>query len=496
MLAETSPQGQHSSTDPRCQSCDRQADQAARRGRDYQVVSRYGSEALREGYTAIPNMLLKHYRQLGLSTGELVCVQELCSFWWDERLPHPAVSTLAARMGKCVRQVQSYLGGLQRRGLLEILPRQGAGGERLTNAYDLRLLFAALAKIDEEGRPFFPHTAPVQPAAPATPQEAAPKEDAPVTKTQLDLDSIRAQGGAESGLWHVTTLPLSKAQSGGTKTRAEPTAHANQASDGPEVAADLLAMVAAADTSTTTGSEGSGVDARSTPACGTKPVDDTADSGGYLASQLAVLSRRFADAAPRSTAARVQRVVVAAHLPAVDIADLLAQAATRTAERLEVGCKVRASMPYLLATFEGLLRAQTREPVPARLLPSPNAHTGTQVHENGRHLPERPSPMSLAIEPPGDAPPLWRAVLIELTGSLSESVMRQLLVLPVVQRAGVLRIHPPNSFAGQWLERATRRHIERALEDLGYAEIGVIIEVADTCVSPSHSAGEELRSAG
>lgn len=491
MRAKASPRGQHSSVDLRCQLREGRAAPDARAGRERQVGARYGAAALRAGYTAIPNLLLRHYHRLGLSAAELVCVQQLCSFWWDDRLPHPAVGTIAARMGKCVRQVQSYLATLQRRGLLDVVPRQGSGGERLSNAYDLRPLFAALVGL-EEGEDYGPASlAPAHHDAPATPQRTAPEEDALRNNTQIDLDSIRArEGGGDAdtrggaprppAVWcadrYARIEPTNPAGAGLSPPVPDPPPAALPRTVPPAIRAETVPDPVPRRVAMSPRVP-SGLAASVTHRAGTAQRPGSTESADRrndsLAALLGTLSRRFGDAAPRSSLARIRRLAAAARLAPVDAADLLAEAADRTARRRSNGGDVRAGMPYLLATFEALARASAAESAPVRLLP-PGTRPGTQVP--GRRAQGVAPPT--ALELPADAPPLWRAVVDEVSRALPPTVTRQLLPLRATQGSGLLRIVAPSAFVAQWLERALRRHITRALEDLGHADTTLAIEHA------------------
>ena len=96
---------------------------------------------------AAPVALLRGYARLGLSDGELAVVLQLWSYWWEERLPCPAVSTLATQLGKTERQVQQILASLRRRGLVAVHPRYDRERGQLSNAYDLGPLLRALETL-------------------------------------------------------------------------------------------------------------------------------------------------------------------------------------------------------------------------------------------------------------------------------------------------------------------------------------------------------------
>ena len=82
-------------------------------------MNRWGG-ALHQGYVLIPRALLFHQGELGISTEEVVVLQNLLASWWKEDdLPYPAVSTLAHRMNSSVRTVQRHLNSLESKGFIE-----------------------------------------------------------------------------------------------------------------------------------------------------------------------------------------------------------------------------------------------------------------------------------------------------------------------------------------------------------------------------------------
>jgi len=138
---------------------------------------------LSAGYTILPNVLLRHYAAVDLTEAELVLVLQLWTYWWDERAPFPSVATLAAHMGRTPRQIQQHVERLRGKGLLRVVPRFGANGKQLTNAYDLTPLLARLTvqleHIEEAGceKTGEPLDVGVREVAGERVHESAPKQD-------------------------------------------------------------------------------------------------------------------------------------------------------------------------------------------------------------------------------------------------------------------------------------------------------------------------------
>ncbi len=93
-------------------------------------------ESLREGFTQIPNALL---RRSDVTAGAKVTFMALLSYAWQKDSCFPGQETLAHDIGAGKRSVIRYLQELQEAGLLEI-KRRGLG---LTNVYVLKKMVGA-----------------------------------------------------------------------------------------------------------------------------------------------------------------------------------------------------------------------------------------------------------------------------------------------------------------------------------------------------------------
>ena len=137
-MSTTHTCSQHSTADQRGQSADAHLSNAPG------ILARRFGDLLAAGYTALPNALFEHQAALSLGDGEILFLQQLWSYWWGEAIPHPALPTLAARMGKSVRQLQYYVERLRRVGMLGVIERYDGSGRRLPNGYDLQPVLDAL----------------------------------------------------------------------------------------------------------------------------------------------------------------------------------------------------------------------------------------------------------------------------------------------------------------------------------------------------------------
>jgi hypothetical protein len=96
-------------------------------------VVRIEDDALRAGFTQIPNALL---RRPDVSLGAKMTYVVLLSYAWQTESCFPGQERMAADMGVTDRSVRAYLGELVERGLLEVTRR----GQGMTNVYLLKKL--------------------------------------------------------------------------------------------------------------------------------------------------------------------------------------------------------------------------------------------------------------------------------------------------------------------------------------------------------------------
>ena len=82
------------------------------------VYAKY-REAAVAGFQAVPDLLLKNQKTLGLSPANLVVLLNVLMHWWyPGQKPFPRSTTIAKRMGTSPRAVQRSLQRLQQLGLL------------------------------------------------------------------------------------------------------------------------------------------------------------------------------------------------------------------------------------------------------------------------------------------------------------------------------------------------------------------------------------------
>jgi hypothetical protein len=80
---------------------------------------KWGIDALKGGFQVLPDILVRSYHRLGLTSTDLVVLLNLSMAWWfPDRQPYPRVTTIARRMGVNVRTVQRSLAAMKAKRLL------------------------------------------------------------------------------------------------------------------------------------------------------------------------------------------------------------------------------------------------------------------------------------------------------------------------------------------------------------------------------------------
>lgn len=86
------------------------------------LYSKWGAKTIAEGWTSVPNALLKRAGQLGLDTGELLTLIYLMRFWWTaDSMPFPSISKTAIEMGVSKKTLDKKFASLIEKGLLEAI---------------------------------------------------------------------------------------------------------------------------------------------------------------------------------------------------------------------------------------------------------------------------------------------------------------------------------------------------------------------------------------
>ncbi len=104
-------------------------------------------EVLDEGFTSVPNLLLKYRSNIGLKPKHIMLIIDIMSFKWDSENPYPSYFTLAKRAGVEERSVKRITQDLEEFGLLIKTPRfDEETGAQVTTVFDFRPLVQSLVQ--------------------------------------------------------------------------------------------------------------------------------------------------------------------------------------------------------------------------------------------------------------------------------------------------------------------------------------------------------------
>ncbi len=449
-------------------------------GIDRRLVHRYGAWLLVGGYTAIPTYAWVYYARLGVTEAEMVCLAQLCTYWWSARDPYPGEAALAARMGKTVRTIQGYLRSLEGKGLLHIQTRLSNNGRQSTNAYDLRPFFAAV-----EGLARLDGLLPAADAAPTTP--ATPANDA-CNDGPCDHHN-RAQRDAEreslcADVKSFRTENPSTDDDADDPQRDEGSRAGGVKDSSPQVNPVEIKIF----------------DYDSIPPTPTKttqtPTDDAArlpasadPDDQALAAVIADLSAELGDDAPRSSLGRARNLCRDAGVSPARFLRLLDEAAARTRDRQASIVKrrradVRAvnAMPYLFAVLQDLLHSAPPRTADVGLDTDRrrSGPSGRRRRRRDNGCGEPVSSYAAWSDSPARLPiveehPVWRAVLAELAQVMTaENVNAWLATTRALDQDGeVLRVAVPAAFNKIWLEQKLHGKVMGALHRIDYDALRV-----------------------
>ncbi|MFC5714407.1 helix-turn-helix domain-containing protein [Thalassorhabdus alkalitolerans] len=143
----------------------------------------WGSAILDEGFTCVPNMIIRNATKVGLTGKEFQLVLTIMSFKHDTSDPFPSQETLATIMGTTKRNIRKLLKSIEEKQLVLVGFRMNEKGQRQSNVYNFKPLVDQCLKIVGEKqlperqidhRIYWKHTSAQHPS----------EQNVPVDKTQ------------------------------------------------------------------------------------------------------------------------------------------------------------------------------------------------------------------------------------------------------------------------------------------------------------------------
>ena len=446
---------------------------------DRRLVQRYGVALLTGGYTALPTYAWVYYARLGVSEAEMVLIAQLCTYWWSAHAPYPGEASLAARMGKTVRTIQSYLRSLEGKGLLHIHIRLSKNGRQSTNAYDLRPFFAAvegLARLDGLLDDDATSLTPASSHGDGSPDNESCNFGPSDHNNTAQRDAERESLCADARI--LRTENPSTGDGADDPQRGEGSRAGGVKDSSPQVNPieikifdyDSIPPTPTHTTqTTTTGGDG--------PAANPDPDDQA------LAAEIAALSAELGDDAPRSSLGRARNLCRDAGVSPTRFLRLLDEAAARTRDRQASIIKRRRDgqapngVPYLFAVLADLL-----QPTPLRMAGSSPDADRRRSDQPGRRRRRREGGRSEPInsyaawsDSPARLPiveehSVWRAVLDELAQVLTPENFNAWLATTraLDQEDELLRVAVPAAFNKMWLEQKLAGKVTGVLHKIDY----------------------------
>jgi len=451
---------------------------------DRRLVQRYGVALLTGGYTALPTYAWVYYARLGVSEAEMVLIAQLCTYWWSAHAPYPGEASLAARMGKTVRTIQSYLRSLEGKGLLHIHIRLSKNGRQSTNAYDLRPFFAAvegLARLDglldDDATSLTPASSHGDGSPDNDSCNAGPCDHNNATQGDAEREPLCAVAKG-NGPENTATSHAAAGSRRGEESRVGGMKNLSPQVNPIEI--ETFDFDSIPPTPTKTTQTPTDAEAR-LPA--NADLDDQA-----LAAVIADLGAELGDDAPRSSLGRARNLRHDAGVSPVRFLRLLDEAAARTRDRQASILKRRRDgqapngMPYLFAVLTDLLHpAPPRHadvgPATDRRRAGPLARRRRRRDEGhgepiNSYAAWSDSPARLPIV---EEHPVWRAVLDELAQVMTAENFNAWLASTraLDQEGEVLRVAIPAAFNQTWLEHKLAGKVMGTLHKIDYDALGI-----------------------
>ncbi|PTQ86178.1 helix-turn-helix domain-containing protein [Agitococcus lubricus] len=112
---------------------------------------KWGKAMMNVGWTAVPSIILKKQKQLGLDALDLNIILHLMSYWWTAgELPYPSKKTLAELMSVDESTIRRRIAKLEAGKLIKRILRPVAGDRHKSNQYDFSGLIEAVTPFAEE----------------------------------------------------------------------------------------------------------------------------------------------------------------------------------------------------------------------------------------------------------------------------------------------------------------------------------------------------------
>lgn len=111
------------------------------------ITAAFGTDLFVQGFTSIPNLLLKLYKQLSITDDEMMLIIQLFRLRAEEKRFLPSVKELGSVMDKSDEQITADLESLLKKEMLKITDYYDAESHLIIKGYDFEPLFEKLSEI-------------------------------------------------------------------------------------------------------------------------------------------------------------------------------------------------------------------------------------------------------------------------------------------------------------------------------------------------------------
>ena len=109
------------------------------------ITAAYGADLCSSGVTAIPNLLLKHYKAMGISDSEMMLLVQMLRLRHEEKENHPTPEMLCRYLSGSAGEIREALQSLQERDMLAFTHYYDELTDEVKTCYDFEPLFEKLS---------------------------------------------------------------------------------------------------------------------------------------------------------------------------------------------------------------------------------------------------------------------------------------------------------------------------------------------------------------
>lgn len=111
------------------------------------ITAAFGTDLFINGCTSLPNILLKHYKQMGISDTQMMLLIQMFRLRTEDKNIMPSPETLAEYLSSSPEQVAEELQKLQQREFITSTEYYSSEKDQIIHGYDLEPLFEKLSDV-------------------------------------------------------------------------------------------------------------------------------------------------------------------------------------------------------------------------------------------------------------------------------------------------------------------------------------------------------------